>query len=43
MFGLKGTHVRKLAEIRAALLTALGDPDGEPEPVKTAKVKKKAA
>ncbi len=31
VFGLKVTHERKLAEIRAALLTALADPEGEPE------------
>ncbi|WP_084437732.1 [protein-PII] uridylyltransferase [Niveispirillum irakense] len=35
VFGLKVTHERKLADIRSALLTALADPEGEPE--KTAK------
>lgn len=43
VFGLKVTHERKLAEIRTALLTALADPEGEPEPVKAAKPKRKAA
>lgn len=44
VFGLKITHERKLAEIRAALLTALADPEGgEVEPVKAPKPKKKAA
>lgn len=43
VFGLKVTHERKLAEIRNALLNALTEPDGEPEPAKAAKVKKKAA
>ena len=43
VFGLKVTHERKLADIRHALLSALADPEGEPEPAKATKVKKKAA
>ncbi|MFV3076718.1 [protein-PII] uridylyltransferase [Niveispirillum fermenti] len=43
VFGLKITHERKLADIRASLLAALAEPEGEPEPVKLAKPRSRKA